>query len=117
MAAAAKLGGDAEIEANRLGVADVQIAVGLGGKAGDNGAVAPCRQVGPHDVADKIMPDIAGRRLHCHGACLLLGRCKKRSPSGSEVPPPRPPICQIPAPMPRRRKGAWPSGTAKSRTG
>ena len=36
VAAAAELGGDAEVEADGLGVADVQVAVGLGRKAGDD---------------------------------------------------------------------------------
>ncbi len=36
VAAAAELGGDPEVEADRLGVADVEIAVGLGRKAGDD---------------------------------------------------------------------------------
>ena len=46
MAAAAKLLRDAEIEANGLGVADMQVAVGLGRKAGDN-AFNAARNRGP----------------------------------------------------------------------
>src|SRR6185312_15844745 len=37
---------DAEIEANRLGVADMEIAVGLGRKAGDDGADATRGAIG-----------------------------------------------------------------------
>ena len=49
-----KLLGDAEIEADGLGVADVQVAVGLGRKAGHNPAVLARGQVVGDDLADKI---------------------------------------------------------------
>ena len=61
MAAAAEFLGDAEIEADRLGVADMQIAVRLGREAGDHRLVPPGRQIGAHDVADEILPGFADR--------------------------------------------------------
>ena len=59
IAAAAELLRHAEVEADRLGVADVQVAVGLGRKAGDHGGVPPRGQVGLDDVADEIAPRFA----------------------------------------------------------
>ena len=51
----AELLGHAEIEADRLGVADVQVAVGLRGKAGHDPAVVFAGlQVCGHDVANKV---------------------------------------------------------------
>ena len=47
---------DAEIQADRLGVADMEIAVRLGREARDHGLVAAGLEIGPDDVADKILP-------------------------------------------------------------
>ena len=55
MAAAGKFLGDAEIEADRLGVADMQIAVRLRREAGDDGLVPAGRKIGANDVADEIL--------------------------------------------------------------
>ena len=55
MAAAGKFLGHAEIQADRLGVADMQIAVRLGRKAGDDFSRAAPTQIGANDVADKIL--------------------------------------------------------------
>jgi hypothetical protein len=44
VAAAAELLGDAEVEADRLGVPDVEVAVGLGREARDDGLVRPSRR-------------------------------------------------------------------------
>ena len=54
VAAAAELAGDAEVEADRLGVADVQVAVGLRREARHDGGVPPAAQVVGHDVADEV---------------------------------------------------------------
>ena len=54
VAAAAELRGDAEVEADRLGVADVEVAVGLGREARDDASVPPAAQVGGDDVADEV---------------------------------------------------------------
>ena len=60
--AAAGLPGDAEVEADRLGVPDVEVAVGLGREAGDDGRVLPGAQVLGDDVADEVAADAIGRR-------------------------------------------------------
>ena len=55
MAAAVVFGGDAEVEADRLGMADMQIAVRFGRKAGDDfPAVLIAAQILRHDFADEI---------------------------------------------------------------
>ena len=54
VAAAAEFLGDAEIEADRLGVADMQIAVRLRRKAGHHLVDAPGVEIGLDDVADEI---------------------------------------------------------------
>ena len=46
--------GDAEVEADRLGVADVEVAVRLGREAGDDGLVPPLAKVGGDDLADEV---------------------------------------------------------------
>jgi hypothetical protein len=51
---AAELAGDAEVEADRFGVADVEVAVGLGWKAGVDLGILLLRDVGGDDVADKV---------------------------------------------------------------
>ena len=61
VAAAAEFLGHAEIQANRLGVTDVQIAVRLGWEAGDDGLHAPRIEVGLDDVANEIAAGL-GRR-------------------------------------------------------
>ena len=59
MTAAAKFLGDAEVEADRLGVADMQIAVRLGREAGDHRLAPPGCEIGANDVADEILPGFA----------------------------------------------------------
>ena len=59
VAVAAEFLGDAEIEADRLGVADMQIAVRLRRKARDDRLVPAGRQIGAHDVADEILAGFA----------------------------------------------------------
>ena len=55
VAAGAVLLGDAEVEADRLGVADVEVAVGLGREAGQHpAAVLPGAEVVVDDVADEV---------------------------------------------------------------
>ena len=77
MAAAAELLGDAEIEADRLGVADVQIAVRLGRKAGHHRRMPLGVEIGLDDVADEIAPAFCYSlcRRHCQTvACLPASR-------------------------------------------
>ena len=54
MSPAAKLPGDAEVQADALGVADVQVAVGLRREPGDDLRNAAGREVGGDDVADEV---------------------------------------------------------------
>src|SRR3546814_2794998 len=61
VAQAAELGGDAEVQADRLGVADVQVAVGLGREAGADGGMLSVGQVLAEDMADEVLL-FGGRR-------------------------------------------------------
>ncbi|OPZ25771.1 MAG: hypothetical protein BWZ02_02311 [Lentisphaerae bacterium ADurb.BinA184] len=63
VAGAAELARDPEVDADRLGVADVQVAVRLGRKTGVNPAAIAARgHIGPHNLADKVQPRrLAGR--------------------------------------------------------
>src|SRR5207249_11837511 len=54
VAAAAVVPGEAEVQANRLGVADVEVAVGLGGEPRDDPAAAAGGDVLVDDLADEI---------------------------------------------------------------
>ena len=56
MAAAAKLLRDAEIEGNRLGVADVQVTVRLRRESGHDSPVLAGREIGLDDVANEVAP-------------------------------------------------------------
>src|SRR5699024_8875378 len=51
----AELRGDAEVQADRLGVADVQVAVGFGREAGADGVVLAAGQVVADDLADEVL--------------------------------------------------------------
>jgi hypothetical protein len=75
VAGAAEFAGDAEVEADRLGVPDVQVAVGLRREACHHALVLPGLEVRRHDVADEILPRLAGCGL---GAGRLIGawRCR-----------------------------------------
>ena len=71
MTAAAELLRQAEVEANRLGMTDMQVAVGLGRKPGDHGLGAPGLEIGAHDIADEIGFGAVGRGVGFgHGAVL-----------------------------------------------
>ena len=50
--------GDPEIEADRFGVADMEIAVRLGRKSRDDLRITPRCEIGRDDVADEIAPGI-----------------------------------------------------------
>ncbi len=80
IAVAAEFLGDAEIEANRLGVADMEIAVRLGRKARDDGFMPARREIGAHDVADKILARFAGYRLRNRHRSFPLAACRLASP-------------------------------------
>src|SRR5205085_1950197 len=75
MAAPGEFLGDAEIEADRLGVTDMEITVGLGRKAGDDLADAPRGDIRRDNVADKIAPALARYRFrHAHPASFSAHR-------------------------------------------
>ena len=65
--------GDTEIQADRLGVADMEIAVGLGRKPGHHRFHATGGEIGLDDVADKVAPR---RTRHF----TTLGRSDQRLP-------------------------------------
>jgi hypothetical protein len=50
-----KFARDSKIQANRLGVTDVKVAVGFGGKPRDNSGVPPSRQIAAQDLANKVV--------------------------------------------------------------
>ena len=54
VAAAAEIASDAEVEADRLGVADVQVAVRLRRKAGDDRRMAPAANIRGDDLANEV---------------------------------------------------------------
>jgi len=65
VAQAAEFAGDAEVQADRLGVADVQVAVGLGGEACADRRMFPAGEVLADDLADEVLlfgEDRIGRR-------------------------------------------------------
>ena len=79
-----ELGGDAEVQADRLGVADVQVAVGFRGEPGlDPAAVLSRRHVVGDDLAEEIEAagarragagTIGGSGSHLRGAVCRGGR-------------------------------------------
>ena len=72
VAVAAELPGHAEIERDRLGVADVEVAVGLGRKARDHLAAEAAR---PVVLENDVANEVAGFRLVAHplDGITLLG--------------------------------------------
>ena len=76
VADAAELARDAEVEADRFALADVEVAVRLGRKAGVNFGALSAAHIFCHDVADEI-----GRRVGwlarvqaCDGATVTIPR-------------------------------------------
>ena len=63
VAAPAELRRHAEIDADRLGVADMEMAVGLGRKARDDGAMAARRQILANPLADEVAGRFGGRAV------------------------------------------------------
>ena len=72
MANAAEFAGDAEVQADGLGVADVQVAVWLGRKARHDLLLLPALQIGGDDVADEV----GGRGRWVRAGILCYGRCR-----------------------------------------
>ena len=63
VAAAAKLLGDAEVEADRFSMADVEIAVRLGREAGHHRGMPLGVEIGLDDVANEVAP------AFCYSLC------------------------------------------------
>ena len=77
VAVATEFLGNAEIQADRLGVADMQISVRLGRKPGDDTLDPAGREIGAHDVADEILTRFACRRVRRrHG---LIASCRRQA--------------------------------------
>ena len=77
VAGAPVLGGDPEVEADGLGVANVQQAVGLGREAsGHPAAVLVARQIRGHDLADEVAPRYARTRAHMAFPCFTTIRAR-----------------------------------------
>jgi len=74
VAGAAALGGDAEIEADRLGVPDMQVAVRLRRKPGDQAAAV----FSGHEVFVDDLTNEIGRTRHA-GRFFRLGHCRGHS--------------------------------------
>ncbi len=68
MTAAAELAGDTEVDADRLRMTDVEVAVRLRGEAGDDGLVPALAKVGRDDVADEVAAFGGRWRLDAHGS-------------------------------------------------
>ncbi len=79
MALAGELLRDAEIQGNRLGMADVQIAVRLRRESGHDPAVFLGVEVGLHDVADEIAPCFGRCRFSRHPDSLRLSFPSRRA--------------------------------------
>ena len=86
MALAGKFLRDAEIKGNRLGMADVQVAVRLRRESGHDPAVLFGGEIGLHDVADEIAPCFCRCRFSGHPDSLRLSFLPQasRPPSPSE---------------------------------
>ena len=74
IAAASKLLRDAEIERDRLGVADMQIAVRLRREPGHDLPVLARGEIGLDDVADEVAPCLCRRRFCCRHSHVLTGK-------------------------------------------
>src|SRR5262249_834941 len=93
MAAAAELLCDAEIEGDRLGVADMQIAVGLRRKAGHHRGVAFGSAIRFDDIANEITPRLHHPRSSFRTAtshCRRCGLCAKSAGTRQDRRPAKP---------------------------
>ena len=81
IALAAELLGDAEIQADGLGVSDMEIAVGLRRKPGDDLAGAAAGEIGLDDVANEVATCLCGFGCgHCSQTSSNL--CNTSRPRG-----------------------------------
>src|SRR5439155_13910645 len=88
MAFSGKFLRDAEVERDRLGVADVQIAVRLRREAGDDQAVLLGVEIGLDDVANEVAPRLCRYRFSGHSGFLVGPFCqiRPRQPSPASSP-------------------------------
>src|SRR6516165_9985092 len=63
MAAPSEFPRNAEVEEDRLGVTDVQVAVGLRRETGHDGVIAPGLEIGTNDVSYEVASRLPERRL------------------------------------------------------
>jgi hypothetical protein len=98
VAVAAEIAGDAEVQGDRLGMADVQVAVRLGWETRDDRRMAPGAHIRGHNLADEV-----GAFGRWFGAALR-GRCRAHprrvagTPRGSAIDDPGPPRASVDAP-------------------
>ena len=85
VAAAAELPRDAEVEADGLGVADVEVAVRLGGKAGDDGLVPALAKVGGDDLTDEVGVLEGGWGLAVHAGEDSTAHCRAEVAYGESL--------------------------------
>ncbi len=79
MAAAAEAPPHAEIQADGLGVADMEISVGLRRKPGHDSLNAPCGQIASHDISDEVawsLVKIGFRDVHGLGLRIAVARAR-----------------------------------------
>src|SRR5690606_20722519 len=102
VAAAAEFLGDAEVDADRLGMADVQVAVRLRREPGDDGPGTAGLDVGAHDVANEVPRACGSVRIGLVGRhrspcrpfmssrrrAATSVRSARKSPERSSVAPP-----------------------------
>ncbi len=80
VAGAIEFGGNTEIQANALGVSDMEVAVGFGGEAGDDAAIPFAGfEVGGDDFTDKV-ESLFGR----FGCIHSLNQNKNLATEGTE---------------------------------
>ena len=75
MAAPAEFRRHAEIQADRFGVPDMEIAVGLRREAGDDGAFPPAFQIGADDLANEVARAVAGMGVGHGGSGFAKKGC------------------------------------------
>src|SRR5690606_32561567 len=96
--------GDAEVQADRLGVADVQVAVRLGRETGADAGVLPAGQVLADDLADEVLAGWGGAGGRGFGRSFRSGRTGRRGHSGGGGTDGKIPV----HPSPKAWPGKWP---------
>ena len=81
---AAEFLGNTEIEADRLGVPDMEIAVRLRRESGDDRLAPAGREIGANDVADEILPGFSCRWFR-DGHDVIASMLPRRSPRRARI--------------------------------